>query len=52
VLSFGVLMIVKSRNILIVEDDRSIREMMKSILEIEGYSVSLAANGQEGMVAI
>ncbi len=36
-------------DILIVEDDESIRETLKMMFESEGYSVSEAANGQEGL---
>jgi CheY-like chemotaxis protein len=32
--------------ILIIEDDNAIREMMSQALQIEGYSVSSAANGE------
>lgn len=35
--------------ILIVEDDESIREILKTALEFEGYRVWVAANGQEGI---
>ena len=35
--------------VLIVEDDESIREMMRHVLEIEGYSVSIANNGKEAL---
>lgn len=37
------------KSILIIEDDESIRKMMASVLEIEGYSISLAANGQQAL---
>lgn len=37
------------KNILIVEDDQSIREMMKDVLEIEGYTIFTATNGKEGI---
>jgi CheY-like chemotaxis protein len=37
------------KNILIVEDEHSIRQMMKDVLEIEGYKVFLAADGAEGI---
>lgn len=37
------------KNILIVEDEQSIRHMMKHILEIEGYRVFIASNGAEGI---
>ena len=40
------------KHILIVEDDISIRQMMKHILELEGYQVSLAGDGEEGIEAL
>jgi DNA-binding response OmpR family regulator len=33
------------RKIIIVDDDREVREMLKMALELEGYEVSQAANG-------
>ena len=36
-------------NILIIEDDPSIRGAIQSILSLNGYSVTLAENGEEGM---
>jgi DNA-binding response OmpR family regulator len=33
------------RKIIIVDDDRETREMLKILLEIEGFEVELAANG-------
>ncbi len=36
-------------HVLVIEDDRSIREMLSQALEIEGYKVSAAANGAEGI---
>lgn len=35
--------------ILIVEDDLHIRETLQTLLELEGYSVFAACNGQEGL---
>jgi two-component system response regulator MprA len=35
--------------VLIVEDDHDIRECMADALEVEGYSVALAANGREAL---
>lgn len=35
--------------ILVIEDDVHIREVMKSVLEYEGYSVKTASNGKEGL---
>jgi CheY-like chemotaxis protein len=37
------------KTILIVEDDIDIRDSLRELLEIEGYSVISAANGQEGL---
>ena len=36
-------------NILIVEDDESIRETLKLLLEVEGYFVTVASNGREAL---
>ena len=35
--------------ILIVDDERAIRYSLKEILEMEGYQVETAENGQEGL---
>jgi CheY-like chemotaxis protein len=35
--------------ILIVEDDRDIREALASALRVEGYDVQIASNGKEGL---
>jgi two-component system response regulator MprA len=40
---------VSRTSVLIVEDDRDIRECMADALEVEGYSVALAANGREAL---
>lgn len=37
------------KNVLIVEDDRAIRQMMQDILEVEGYNVVTASDGSEGI---
>lgn len=37
------------QEILVVDDDSGIRETLKDLLELEGYHVSTAANGQEGL---
>lgn len=39
----------KCHEILIVEDDESIRDVLKSALEFEGYNVHTAVNGQDGL---
>lgn len=36
---------MNNKRILIVEDDEDIKDLMKTALEIEGYTVSLARNG-------
>ena len=38
--------------ILVVEDERSMREVLKILLEEEGYDVSAASDGLEGMEAV
>lgn len=40
---------MQCKNVLIVEDDEGIRETLRLALELEGYSVFSAANGQEGL---
>jgi two-component system response regulator MprA len=37
------------KKLLIVEDDEAIRHMMQDVLEIEGYEIVVAADGQEGI---
>lgn len=39
-------------NIVIIEDDVDLRETMKELLEIEGFTVVTAENGREGMKLI
>ena len=36
------------KNILIVEDDKQIRESLSDLLELSGYKVTEACNGKEG----
>ena len=38
-----------TKHILIIEDDKDILEVLKDLLESEGYQVSTAENGQEAM---
>ena len=38
--------------ILVIDDERSIRNSMKDILQYEGYEVVLAENGMEGLVSV
>ena len=35
--------------ILVIEDDRSVQNLFEQLLEGEGFSVSLASNGREGL---
>lgn len=42
-------MLFMSKNILIIEDDASIRELLVELLESEGYHVAQAINGLEGV---
>ena len=37
------------KKILVIEDDDSIRESTKDLLELEGYDVEVARNGEEGI---
>jgi CheY-like chemotaxis protein len=37
------------KNILIVEDDKAVRQTMQDVLEIQGYQVFCAADGDEGL---
>ena len=38
-----------NKSILIIDDDKVIRDTLGFILQEEGYSTTLAANGQEGL---
>lgn len=38
-----------ARRILVVDDEEDIREILHLVLEKQGYSVELAADGQEGL---
>jgi CheY-like chemotaxis protein len=37
------------KSILVVEDDRDIRETLQQVLEMEGYVVHTAVNGKDGL---
>lgn len=41
-----------AKKILLIEDDDVIREVMKELLESEGYQVTCAINGDEGLKAL
>ncbi len=43
---------MKCQSILIVEDDDEIRNALRMVLEIEGYTVQTAANGKEGLAIL
>jgi len=38
-----------AKNVLIIEDDAPIRQMMKDVLELNGYKIFLASDGSEGI---
>lgn len=38
--------------LLVIEDEETIREMLKLALEFQGYTVHTAANGEEGLDAL
>src|SRR5689334_21027044 len=39
-------------HILVIDDDFSIREILSDVLSDEGYAVSSASNGAEGLIAL
>lgn len=39
-------------NIVVIEDDTDLRETMRDLLEMEGFTVLVAENGREGMQLI
>jgi len=43
---------MEKKKILIIEDDESIRKVLKARLEKVGYEVRLASSGEEGMTAV
>lgn len=44
--------ILQKDKVLIVEDDKAIRESLQDILELKGYEVFTAMNGRKGLVAV
>ena len=40
---------MKNKRILLIEDDVDIRETLLELMEIEGLSVQVATNGEEGL---
>ena len=45
----GILHVMGKTEILIIDDERSVADALKVILESEGFSVTLAATGREGI---
>lgn len=43
---------MSAKSILVVEDDGTIRDGLRELLEGEGYAVATAANGREGLDSI
>ena len=43
---------MKCGNILIVEDDNAVSSMMADVLELHGYTVHTAADGEEGILKL
>lgn len=43
---------VKEKNILIVDDEDSVRDSLTAVLEREGYTVHQAAGGEEGLAIV
>ena len=41
-----------AHHIVVIEDDTDLRETMKDLLEIKGFSVTTASNGREGLELI
>lgn len=41
-----------AHHIVVIEDDTDLRETMKDLLEIKGFSVTTASNGKEGLEVI
>ena len=42
----------RKMNILVIDDDETIRELLAMVLELEGYDFSLAGDGEEGLEKI
>jgi two-component system chemotaxis response regulator CheY len=43
---------VNNRDVFVVEDDADIRDMIRQILELEGYSVRTASDGHDALMQI
>ena len=44
--------LIDCKNILIVEDDRAIRQIMSDVLELNGYNTFIAGDGEEALQAL
>lgn len=44
--------VMKCKSVLIVEDDRDIREALEDLLKSEGYNAYSAVNGKDGLEAL
>lgn len=40
------------RRVMVVDDDREIRDVLRRLLQFEGYEVASAANGREAMASL
>jgi len=41
-----------AKTVMVVEDDRDIRDLLCELLEVEGYSVTAAENGEEALITL
>src|SRR5205807_8165835 len=39
-------------SVLIIDDESEIRESLRTLLELEGYTVEVAVNGEEGLARV
>ena len=43
---------MRAMKILVVDDERAVRESLERALELEGYDVELAVDGEEALVRL